>query len=155
MRALVEIEAACAQDIELIMPVMAAAFDPSYGEAWTASQCSGILSLPGSSLLIAREQAQITGFALSRYVLDEAELLLLAVAPSAQRSGIGAALLSQMISLLHQHKVRRLHLEVRADNPALRFYTRLGFAQVGHRRDYYQGKTGKRTDAVTLSRLFA
>jgi [ribosomal protein S18]-alanine N-acetyltransferase len=143
-----------ARDVDLIMPVMAAAFDPAHGEAWTAPQCAGILSLPGSLFLIARSGDVISGFALARYVLDEAELLLLAVLPQTQRTGVGAALLDQVIESVQQVKVRRLHLEVRADNPALRFYTRLGFMQVGKRRDYYTGLLGKRTDAVTLSRLF-
>jgi [ribosomal protein S18]-alanine N-acetyltransferase len=147
------IEAAPPDSIAQIMPVMAEAFDPAHGEAWTASQCAGVLSLPGSFLLIARHQDMVTGFALLRYVLDEAELLLLAVTPAEQRNGIGSALLGQAASFLRQNSVRRLHVEVRDDNLALRFYTKSGFAKVGRRRDYYRGRAGKRTDAVTLSLL--
>jgi [ribosomal protein S18]-alanine N-acetyltransferase len=147
------IEAAPPDSIAQIMPVMAEAFDPAHGEAWTASQCAGALALPGSILLIARHQDAVTGFALLRSVLDEAELLLLAVSPAAQRNGIGAALLGQAVSFLRQNGVRRLHVEVRDDNLALRFYANQGFAQVGRRRDYYRGQSGKRTDAVTLSLL--
>lgn len=42
--------------------------------------------------------------------------------------GIGTAVLELVKHELRQHDVRALHLEVRADNPALRLYERAGFA---------------------------
>jgi ribosomal-protein-alanine N-acetyltransferase len=47
--------------------------------------------------------------------------------------------------------VKKLHLEVRTDNPALSFYSRLGFERVGLRRNYYRRSDGQLTDAATLS----
>ena len=139
-----------ARDVESIMPVMSCAFDPLLGEAWTAAQCSGALTLPGSLFLISRTDDVVTGFALARSVLDEAELLLLAVRPGQQRLGTGSALLVRTTGILRENHVGRLHLEVRADNPARSFYLAHGFSQVGVRRDYYRGPAGARTDAVTL-----
>lgn len=132
------------------MPVMACAFDPLLGEAWTAAQCSGALALPGSLLLIAKTDDAVTAFALARSIIDEAELLLLAVRPDWQRLGTGSALLAHLIGNLREQRVKTLHLEVRADNPARAFYLRHGFRKVGVRRDYYRGPAGQRTDAVTL-----
>lgn len=152
MTAEVEIVEAGAADLDAVMTVMNKAFDPRHGEAWTAPQCAGVLSLPGSFLLIARNVGKTRGFALVRSVADEAELLLIAVRPDSHRSGIGFALMEQVKRRLHQDGIRILHLEVRADNPALSFYHRLGFEKVGQRRDYYRGNDGKLTDAITLSR---
>ena len=61
------------------MTVMEAAFDPVFGEAWTLPQLAGVMMMPGTWLTIARVDAAALGFALVRSVLDECELLLLAV----------------------------------------------------------------------------
>ena len=149
-----EIAEASALDLEKVMVVMNKAFDPRHGEAWTAAQCAGILSLPGSLLLIARSGDRTLGFALARSVADEGELLLIAVSPDRRRRGTGKLLVKKIIERLIQKGVKKLHLEMRTDNPALVFYNDLGFQQVGLRRDYYRGHEGRLTDAATLSLEF-
>ena len=69
-------------DLDAVMDVMAAAFDPRFGEGWTRSQCAGILPLSGVLADARRGRADggVCGFSLLRTVADEAELLLLAVA---------------------------------------------------------------------------
>ena len=71
-------------DLEEVMEVMDAAFGSRFGEAWTRSQCAGILPMAGVCLVIARDPANghIIGFSLMRTVADESELLLLAVLPT-------------------------------------------------------------------------
>ena len=46
----------------------------------------------------------------------------------------------------------RLHLEVRAGNPAMNLYLKAGFAEVGRRKNYYTGSDGQIYDALTLTR---
>ncbi len=135
-------------DLGTVMRVMDAAFDPAFGEAWTRSQCSGILTLPGVRLLLAGDGA---GFALARTVYDEAELLLLAVAPRYRRAGLGTALLDAVADDARAAGATRLHLEMRAGNPAAAVYARAGFAEVGRRRNYYRGADGAQIDAITLA----
>ena len=130
---------------------MADAFDPKYGEAWTRSQCLGVLAMPGVWLTLARVEGGIAGFALSRAVLDEAELLLLAVSPSARRRGVGSALLRSVIAEARGHGIVRLHLEVRAGNSAIALYDAAGFAKTGERRAYYRGSGGRGLDAHSYS----
>lgn len=130
------------------MPVMARAFEPQFGEAWTTSQCTGVLAMPGAQLLIARAPDPV-GFALIRTVIDEAELMLLAVAPELREQGIGRALLQNSIDLVTASGVTSYFLEVRSDNPAIILYQNLGFSQVGVRRDYYRGLDGHHRDALT------
>jgi [ribosomal protein S18]-alanine N-acetyltransferase len=146
----VRIWQAAAHDIELIMPVMASAFDPTYGEAWSAAQCAGMLSLPKCWLLLANLGNKTVGFALVRAVLDEAEVLLVAVRPDFQKLGIGKQLITQAISDSQKMNVRKLHLEVRDSNPARRFYANIGFETAGIRKNYYRGIAGQSSDAVTL-----
>lgn len=146
-----EIVEADARDIEEVMTVMNLAFDPRNGEAWTAAQCAGALSLPGSVLFLARSGRRTLGFALARSVADEAELLLIAVRPASQRSGAGKTLVGKIVSNYASKAIKKIHLEVRTDNPALAFYGRLGFVQSGLRRNYYRRSDGQFTDAATLS----
>ena len=103
--------------------------------------------MPGVWLTLARVDGEIAAFALSRAILDEAELLLIAVRPAFRRRGIGAALLRGVIADARGRNVTQLHLEVRAGNEAVALYTAHGFAKVGERRAYYRGRTGQSFDA--------
>lgn len=139
-------------DMDAVMAVMAAAFEPTYGEAWTRSQCAGILPMAGVSLRLAdRGDGSIAGFALLRAIADEAELLLIAVDPAHQHKGIGAALVDDFVAFATARGARRLHLEVRDGNSAILLYERAGFILVGRRRDYYRGLDGHKRDALTLA----
>jgi [ribosomal protein S18]-alanine N-acetyltransferase len=139
-----------ADDLDDVMRVMTAAFPPGYGEAWTRSQCSGILPMAGVTLTIAEDRGVPAGFSLVRRVVDEAELLLLAVDPEHQRRGIGQALLDDFIAAALANGAHRLHLEVRDGNPAISLYRSAGFVPAGRRRNYYHGPDGTAFDAVTL-----
>jgi ribosomal-protein-alanine N-acetyltransferase len=139
-------------DMDAVMAIMAAAFDPTYGEAWTRSQCAGILPMAGVTLRLAEgRNGGVAGFALARAVADEAELLLIAVDPEAQQTGVGSALVEDFITLASANGARRLHLEVRDGNTAIALYERAGFSLVGRRRDYYRGTDGRKRDALTLA----
>lgn len=134
-------------DLPEVDAVMARAFDTRFGEAWTRSQCLGVMAMPGVWLTLARVEGRTVGFTLTRAILDEAELLLLAVAPEARRKGIGGALLRGVVSECRGRDVVRLHLEVRAGNPAIALYAQAGFARTGVRRGYYRGRGGEVNDA--------
>lgn len=144
-----------AGDIEAVDRVMQVAFDPRFGEAWTPSQCLGMLSLPGVWLTLAHEDDRLAGFALSRAVVDDAELLLLAVLPDRRGRGFGRALLRRVIDDSRTRGAARLCLEMRAGNDATRLYDGEGFVKCGERRAYYAGRSGERFDAHTYVRPIA
>ena len=142
-------------DLPEVMVAMGDAFDPEYGEAWTEAQCAGILGMTGTWLLIARAGSEPAGFALLRTVGGEAELLLIAVRNRYRRRGIARALLAEATAFARREGVDILHLEVREGNPAAELYRGVGFEQVGTRRAYYRGRTGKVFDALTFKRRLA
>lgn len=150
MSALIDIAPADFGCVEDIMPVMDAAFDPAFGEAWTSGQCLGMLSITGSELLVARRNGTLVGFALFRTVFEECELLLIATHPDAQRLGVGASLAKAVIDQATNRGAKMVFLEVRQGNPALALYLRVGFLQVGQRENYYRGKSGDYFNALTL-----
>nr|WP_067292860.1 ribosomal protein S18-alanine N-acetyltransferase [Marinobacterium profundum] len=93
----------------------------------------------------------LQGFVLLSYLLDEAEVLQVGVAPQYQRSGLARLLLTHALVQLARMGIERLMLEVRASNqPALGLYRALGFIEDGRRRGYYPTATGHE-DAVLMS----
>ncbi|MBK6706675.1 MAG: ribosomal protein S18-alanine N-acetyltransferase [Sphingomonadales bacterium] len=140
-----------AREIAAIMPIMESAFHPEYGEAWTAAQCLSLLATPGTSLITAEMGGVVTGFALTRWVFDEEELLMIGVAPEFQRMGIAGNLAARIIARAKASNRKRIFLEVRSNNPARHFYLQLGFADCGVRKAYYRGSNGNRFDATTMA----
>jgi ribosomal-protein-alanine N-acetyltransferase len=81
---------------------------------------------------------------------EEAWVNNLAVRRDAQRSGIGRALLTELLAEAGRRQVPRVLLEVAADNlPAQRLYAGHGFEPVGVRRGYYQPSNA---DALVMAR---
>ncbi len=139
-------------DLDDVMRIMERAFSTEYGEGWSRSQCGGIMPMWGVSLMVARDPVGGTcGFSLQRVVMDESELLLLAVDPSMQGQGIGGLLLANFIDEGRGLGLRLLHLEVRDGNPAIAMYRSAGFEQIGKRANYYRGIDGLRYDAITMA----
>ncbi|MEO6581808.1 MAG: GNAT family N-acetyltransferase [Sphingomicrobium sp.] len=141
-------------DLAAVMTIMATAFEPQFGEAWTRSQCAGILPMAGVALMLAGDHGRSSpvGFSLFRTIAGDAELLLLAVAPDRQRQGVGRLLLDQFVDAARASGAARVHLEVRDGNPAVHMYTISGFKPAGRRLSYYRGSDGRQYDALTLAR---
>jgi ribosomal-protein-alanine N-acetyltransferase len=104
----------------------------------------------GYSGWVAVAGEAVCGFLVIREVGGEAEILNFAVRRAARRQGIGTRLLREAISHAQNTGARVVFLEVRASNqPAIAFYERQGFQQIGRRRDYY---SAPREDALLYSR---
>lgn len=151
----IALRAGAVADLASVDRVMQAAFDPRFGEAWTHNQVLGLLAMPGVWLTIAELAGEPAGFALSRRVLDEAELLLLATTPHLRRRGVAGALLRAVIADAALQGATSIHLEVRSDNDAIKLYSSEGFMMAGRRRDYYRGHGGQTYDALTYRRTIA
>lgn len=132
------------------MAVMRAAFDPAYGEAWTGDQVRAMLDLPGARLIAGRVGDDVIGFALIRTILDEAELLLLGVHPTARRRGFGRAILDRATTVAVRDGATTMFLEVRDGNEAVMLYSSAAFQQYSVRRDYYVGADGQRRSALSF-----
>jgi ribosomal-protein-alanine N-acetyltransferase len=149
----VELTAGGSKDLDEVIEIMTAAFDERFGEGWTRSQCAGILPMPGVRLMLARLfDGRAAAFSLFRTIADEAELLLLGVAPQFRRRGIGRLLLDDFVDQARDAGATRVHLEVREGNPAVAMYRQAGFSFAGRRPKYYHGRFGGDFDALTLTR---
>ena len=84
------------------------------------------------------QRRQFAGFAIMRYQLQSAHLLLLAVAPKFRRRGIATALLKWLEKTALVAGVESILLEVREHNGSARnFYEKLGFRDAQLIHDYY------------------
>ena len=145
-------------DLDRIMAVMACAFDPTYGEAWTRRQVEDALLTGHCHYILIDEHgrepedgAPAAGFSLLRTTFDEEELLLFAVDPAWRRRGLGLAMLRRMGESAARRGIRRVLLEMRRGNPAESLYASFGFQPVGTRREYYRTTNGERIDAITFA----
>ncbi len=103
---------------------------------WTAKQFSD--SIKGHQGVVLVKSDEIVSYLFFYRILDQAELLNIAVAPDFQGHGLGSRLLKYCLDQLREY-TQHLHLEVRASNfPAIALYLRNGFKQVGERRGYYR-----------------
>ena len=132
--------------------VLAEIHSLSFPEPWTAEDFTTFLQQPGIGGWIAGTRTP-QGFILVRRVLEEAEVLTLAVSPARRRQGVARALIEHALEELRQRGTISCFLEVAVDNAAARaLYANAGFELVSNRRDYYQRDDGTRTDAVVMRR---
>ena len=115
---------------------------------WTAQQF--LESVESYQSTVIEQQNQILGFCILQPVLDEANLLLMAIHPEFQGKGLGYQLLEKSIELLKNHPVQ-IFLEVRESNlGAIKLYEKSGFHQIDLRRNYYPKPDGTREHAIIM-----
>lgn len=120
----------------------------AFKTAWDAPTFMALLDQTG---VFAMETAD--GFILIRGVVDEAEILTLAVRPESRKAGLGAALVEAGAREAARRGATRVFLEVAEDNAAGRaLYARTGFTEAGRRTAYYARSDGRPIDALVLSR---
>ncbi|MGE0311568.1 MAG: ribosomal protein S18-alanine N-acetyltransferase [Lautropia sp.] len=102
----------------------------------------------------AARAAQLVGYAMLMWALDEVHLLNLSIAARWQGRGRGRSLLEWLCAHTAARGAASMLLEVRPSNPpALRLYESAGFDRIGLRRGYYPSFDGRREDAIVMRRL--
>ncbi|MBQ0823647.1 GNAT family N-acetyltransferase [Microvirga terrae] len=133
---------------------LAAIHASAFARGWSTLDFERLLGERGvvaDGLFLGRT-AKPVGFTLSRIVLDEAEIITVAIAAEARGKGHARPLLSRHLDELARRGVARVHLEVEDGNaPALAAYRRLGFRDIGRRDGYYQKADGTRVAALTMA----
>ena len=141
------LDEASSTDAEALSRLHAQAFD----RAWGPADFIGFLET-GAVAYLARIDGTAVAMGLFRAVADEAEVLTLATGPASRGRGLASAVLDLAMDRLAARGVRRVTLEVAADNaPARALYARSGFHEIGRRRAYYLRPEGA-VDAHVLAR---
>jgi [ribosomal protein S18]-alanine N-acetyltransferase len=94
---------------------------------------------PRRSYVVGERGGAVVGYAGVNRGGEVADVMTVALAPTAQGQGLGRVLLDWIIAQARRGGANYLMLEVRADNVAAqRLYSRAGFALLTVRRRYYQ-----------------
>ena len=127
------------QDLEQISNILQSSFD----EFWTKDIFKDELMANNSIYLVAKFNQQIVGFCGIKMILEEANVMNIVVKKDFRNQGIGTLLLEKLIQLAKEKKSTSITLEVNEENyPAIHLYKKLGFKQMGNRKNYYDGKDG-------------
>ncbi len=124
----------------------------SFTHPWSMESFSDELKKPNSFKFVATEGEIVVGFAILETVLDEGNLLDIAVCEAHRKNGIGKALMKELIAVANDKKLSFITLEVRASSaPAILLYEKFGFEVVGVRKNYYSKPV---EDAVLMTKYF-
>jgi len=119
-----------------------------FRDGWNADQIRSGLHNPGMHILVAKHKEEPVGYSILQTVLDEGELLMLAVAPDYRKQGIGTRLVQEGEKRFPE--VCTWNLEVRQSNgPAIGCYKKNGYQELYLRRDYYRDP---KEDAVCMQK---
>jgi ribosomal-protein-alanine N-acetyltransferase len=135
------------------LAALAALHAGCFASAWQEEFLGRLLAQPGAFCLLAIQHDMPEGFVIARVVAGEAEILSLGVRQAARRQGLGVQLIRTTADHAAVMGACDIFLEVAVDNDAARsLYQRLGFHEVGHRRNYYDDANGSQQDALILKR---
>ena len=123
----------------------------SFTDPWSRSSFAAILEQPRVYFAVALDSSgTVVGYTIAWFVLDEAELANIAVAPDVRGRGIGTVLLQGAIAASEARRSAAMYLEVRASNvSALALYSAHGFVEISRRKAYYRKPV---EDALVLRR---
>jgi ribosomal protein S18 acetylase RimI-like enzyme len=110
------------------------------GWSWTRARVARNIADRDTLSVAACQAGRVVGFAIAFFGDEHAHLNLLAVEREQQRAGIGTRMVHWLEESARTAGIGALHLEVRARNqPARRFYRRLGFVEMALLPRYYRG----------------
>jgi len=130
------------------LPAVLAIEEQVQPRPWSERIFRSELGQPNRCYLVARQGANVVGFAGVLLVLDEGHVTNVAVDPSWHRRAVATSLLVRLCRTAAERGARNLTLEVRMSNDgAQALYRRFGFAPGGVRKAYYPDN---REDALVM-----
>lgn len=123
-----------------------------FSSPWTVPMLEEELNNLCACFIVAQgEDGSVLGYAGLHVAVDEGYIDNIAVREEYRRQGVGEALLGAFMRF-GKEKLAFLTLEVRPSNdPAIQFYMKHGFVQVGRRKNYYNAP---REDAILMTLEF-
>jgi ribosomal-protein-alanine N-acetyltransferase len=109
-----------------------------FPHAWTEQQFWLCIKQKEYYIFGLKKAGKLAAYMSFQHIIDEIEILKLAVHPAHRRKGIGKRLLGLVLQNCMDMGIKKAYLEVRRSNTAaLALYTGFGFVQTGIRKGYY------------------
>lgn len=110
-----------------------------FSDSWSEKTLQSTMNEKGHSLFVAEEDGDVIGYGVTRQVLDECEILRIAVKKDSRKKGAGNLLMGFMVNSAVSNGAQLFFLEVREHNiPAIALYRKHGFIESGLRKEYYK-----------------
>ena len=123
----------------------------AYSHPWTEGIFADSMSNPANECWLLSSRSKIVGHVVMSVGAGEAHLLNVCVNPEFQGHGFGGLLVEHIIGRARSRQAATMFLEVRASNQvAYNLYEKVGFNEIGVRRNYYPAYVG-REDALVLA----
>ncbi|MDD2318728.1 MAG: ribosomal protein S18-alanine N-acetyltransferase [Geobacteraceae bacterium] len=123
-------------DLEEILELERASFQHPWSRDHILNEIYSPLSFP---LLARLTDGTCAGYICPMLVLDEGQILNVAVKPSCRGKGIGRTLVAAALEEFRKRAASFVALEVRPSNAiAIALYRDYGFVATGHRKSYYE-----------------
>ena len=133
-------------DLDAVMEIESSAYD----FPWTQGIFRDCLRV-GYCCWCYEIDGLIQGYGVMSVAAGESHILNISVRPESRRQGIGSKLMKHFLQLARRHDADTVMLEVRPSNKlAIKLYEKLGFNEIGVRRNYYPAHQG-REDALLLA----
>ena len=127
------------QMMECHVPQMAVLEKMCFHDPWSLNSIASEVSNKLSLWFVAVENEKVVGYVGSQTVLGETDMMNIAVHPDCRKRGIATLLITHLVDALAQQGSHSLMLEVRESNEnAISVYRKLGFMDVGRRKNYYR-----------------
>ena len=134
------------EDINRIEPNFSEQFD----KFWSIDILKNDFEDENSKYIIAKIDNEIVGFAGIKIIIDEADIMNIAVRTTKRKVGIGSVLLEKLIELSVDFNCTSITLEVNENNlPAIHLYEKFNFQKIGLRKKYYNN-----TDNAIIMRKY-
>lgn len=135
----IEITFMTLEDLNQIANILISDFDGF----WSYDILKDELNSENSNYIVAKFNGQIIGFAGTKVMVEESDIMNIVVKKDFRNQGIGSLLLKELIDLSKKQNLTSITLEVMEENyPAIHLYKNFGFEQIGLRKNYYKDKNG-------------
>ena len=113
----------------------------NFDDFWNIDILKDELTSETSQFICAKYENKIVGFAGIKIVLDEADIMNIAVKKDYRRQGIATLLLNHILNICKEKNIKTINLEVNEENfSAISLYQKFGFEECGRRKQYYDNK---------------
>ena len=121
----------------------------SFSDPWSLNALEGVTNASNFFGLVIEENDIVVGYVGANSVLDEGEILLVAVDSNCRGKGYGKALVNTLLDEFSSKDIKVVFLEVRKSNAtAIACYQKCGFYKIAERARYY--RDGE--DAIIMER---
>ena len=124
-------------------------FSINFDKFWSFDNLKNEFESENSKYIVAKTNNEIVGFAGIKIILDEAEIMNIAVRINKRKNGIGSLLLERLILIATDLNCNAINLEVNEENAqAIHLYEKYKFCRIGLRKNYYNNTN----DAILMKK---